>query len=342
MNIRNIAEKAGVSVATVSRVLNHPETVKEATRKKIEAIMESEEYTPNWFARGLNFNKTGTIGLMLPNILDNTSIEVAKGVEDVAHQKEYTTLICNVENDLEKERKYLQLLVQRKVDGIVMIQPSFDEKDFEMLKENNIPSVIIGENKHVNGTHTVTIDSCKGAKRAMEHLLNIGYTKVAIVCGDTPRTENANKLKGYSEILQKHGIKYVDKYVVNAPNTIEGGYIAAKKLIEMDDMPEAIFATSDTLAFGIMDAVYDNGMTIPDDIGVVGFDNIRMSNLVTPKLTTVEKPLHKMGVMGARLLIDFIDGDEEAFSGGGKEIVLMSKLKIRKSCGHKERIGEMF
>lgn len=342
MNIRNIAEKAGVSVATVSRVLNHPETVKEATRKKIEEIMKSEEYTPNWFARGLNFNKTGTIGLMLPNILDNTSIEVAKGVEDVAHQKEYTTLICNVENDPEKERKYLQLLVQRKVDGIVMIQPSFDEKDFELLKENNIPSVIIGENKHVNGTHTVTIDSCKGAKRAMKHLIGIGHRKIALVFGDTPRTENANKIKGYTESLAEAGIDIVEEYMINTPNTIEGGYIAAKKLIEMRDRPDAIFATSDTLAFGIMDALDDNGMAIPDDIGVVGFDNIRMSNLVTPKLTTVEKPLHKMGVMGARLLIDFIDGDEDAFSGVGKEIVLMSKLKIRKSCGHKERIGEMF
>lgn len=342
MNIRNIAEKAGVSVATVSRVLNHPETVAESTRKTIEEIMKSEEYVPNWFARGLNFNKTGTIALMLPNLLDNASIEIAKGVEDVAHQKEYTTLICNVENDVEKERKYLQILIQRRVDGIVMLHPSLEEKDFNLLRENKIPSVIIGENNHVNGTHTVTIDSRAAAAKAVGHLVQIGYKNIAIVCGETPRAENANKKRGYMDALSEAGIGFREEYVVEIPNTIEGGYLAAKRLLEMDNRPQAIFATSDTLAFGVMDAVHDNNLVIPDDIGVVGFDNVRMSNLVTPKLSTVEKPLHKMGVMGARLLIDFIDGDEDAFSGEDRELVLMAKLKIRKSCGHKERIGEMF
>lgn len=342
MNIRNIAEKAGVSIATVSRVLNHPETVAESTRKAIEEIIESEEYVPNWFARGLNLNKTGTIGLMLPNLLDNASMEIAKGVEDVAHQKGYTTLICNVENDIEKERKYLRILIQRQVEGIVMVHPSLGDKDFNLLKEHKIPSVIIGENNHVNGTHTVTIDSRGAAKKAVEHLIEIGYSKIAMVCGEIPKEENLNKKRGYKDALSDAGIKYDKSLVIETPNTIEGGYMAAKKLIEMENRPRAVFATSDILAFGIMDSVNDNDLRIPEDIAVLGFDNVRMSNLVTPKLSTVEKPLHKMGVMGARLLIDFIDGDEDAFTGEGKEIVLMAKLKIRKSCGHKERIGEMF
>lgn len=342
MNIRNIAEKAGVSVATVSRVLNHPETVAEATRKAIEEIIESEEYRPNWFARGLNFNKTSTIGLMFPSILDNASGEVAKGVEDVALQKEYTTLICNTENDLEKERKYLQILVQRKVDGIIMVHPSLEEKDFRMLKEHKIPSVIIGENNHVNGTNTITIDSRKAATKVVNHLIQIGYTKIAAICGETPMVENQNKINGYRDALAAAGIFCNEKYIIKAPNTIEGGYLATKKLIEMMDRPRAIFATSDAMAFGCIDAIHDYELKIPENIGVVGFDNVRMSNLVTPKLTTIEKPLHKMGVVGARLLIDFIDGDEDAFNEEGKNIVLMPKLKIRKSCGHKYRLGEMF
>ena len=342
MNIREIAEKAGVSVATVSRVMNHPESVAESTRKKIEAIIKDNEYTPNWFAQGLNFDKTKTIGLMVANLLDNASMEVARGVEDVCHQKEYTTLICNGESDIAKEREYLHLLVQRRVDGVVMIHPSLTEQDFRFLKENNIPSVIIGENNPVRGTNTVTINSSDAAYKVAQHFNSIGYTRVGMIIGEKPEVENNNKRKGFLEGCKYFGISVRDEHVLTLPNTIEGGYLATKRLMDTGDMPEAIFATSDNMAFGVIDCLQDYGISVPEDIGVVGFDNIRMSNLITPKLTTIEKPMHKMGVMGARLLIDFIDGEDNAFSGKPRNITLMAKLKIRKSCGHKYRIGEMF
>lgn len=342
MNIRHIAEKAGVSVATVSRVMNHPETVAEATRKKIEDIIKEEEYTPNWFARGLNFNKTGSIALMVPNILNPAPIEVAKGVEDVAHRKGYTILMCNSENDIEKERRYLQQLVHRHIDGIVMIHPYIEEKDFKMLEDNGIPSVVIDENSDVSDIHKVRIDSKDAAHRVVEHFVNIGYKSIGILCGETPLAENRHKLEGFRQAIIDYGLELNPEHIIYAANTIEGGYIGAKKFLEMNNKPEAIFATSDLLAFGVIDAAADSGLSIPADMALVGFDNIRMSNIVTPKLTTMEKPLHKMGVMGARLLFDFIEGEDDAFRGTKKEILLLPKLKIRKSCGHKERIGEMF
>ena len=342
MNIREIAERAGVSVATVSRVLNHPESVAESTRKKVEAIIKDTEYTPNWFAQGLNFDKTKTIGLMVTNILDNASMEVARGVEDVAHQKEYTTLICNAESDAMKEREYLQLLVQRRVDGIVMIHPSLTEADFKFLEENHVPSVIIGENNRVRGTHTVNINSTDAAYKVASHFNGIGYKNVGMIIGDKPEVENSNKRRGFTEGCKYYNINLKADNVVTVDNTVEGGYMATKKLVERGDLPEAIFATSDMLAFGVIDCLQDCGLSVPEDVGVVGFDNIRMSNLITPKLTTIEKPMHKMGVMGARLLIDFIDGEEDAFSGKSRDITLQAKLRIRKSCGHKYRIGEMF
>ena len=342
MNIRHIAEKAGVSVATVSRVMNHPETVAEATRKKIEDIIREEEYTPNWFARGLNFNKTGSIALLVPNILNPAPIEVARGVEDVAHSKGYTILMCNAENDIEKERRYMQQLVHRHIDGIVMIHPYLEEKDFKILEDNKIPSVVIGENSDVSNVHMVRIDSTDAAARVVEHFVNIGYKSIGMLCGRTPLAENRHKLEGFRQAIVDFGLDLKPEHIVYAPNTIEGGYIGARKFFEMKERPEAILATSDTLAFGVIDAAADSGLSIPSDIALVGFDNIRMSNLVTPKLTTMEKPLHKMGVMGARLLFDFIEGEDDAFGSTKKEILLLPKLKIRKSCGHKERIGEMF
>ncbi len=341
MNIKEVAKKAGVSVATVSRVLNHPESVAPDTKERILNVIEESEYTPNWFARGLNFNKTDTIGLLIPNILNPSYMEIAKGVEDVAHQKDYTVLLCNAENAVEKERRYVDSLQKRRVDGVVLVSSLLENEDVEGIKKQGIPVVLIGENKgDVRDVPIVRIDCESAAYKAVRHLIDIGYKDIAIIYGTTPERENKRKIEGYKQALAEEGITERDEYVQEAPNTIEGGYIAAKRLIDLKRRPRAIFTSSDLLAFGAIDAMKDHGIKIPEDIAFVGFDNIRMSNLIDPKLTTVEKPMHKMGVVGARLLFDIIDAKEEDDSS--REILLQSKLKIRKSCGHRERIGEIF
>ncbi len=340
MNIRHIAKKAGVSVATVSRVLNHPEHVAPKTREKIEKIIKETEYTPNWFARGLNFNKTGTIGLMIPYILNPVHMGIAKGVEGVAHQKDYISLMCNVENDRKKAKKYLEQMIRRRVDGVIFICSTLEDEDFELLQEQEIPFVLIGEHKGGRSLHIVSVDCEQAAGRAMDHLLENGYRKIAMLYGKDPTVENANKSTGYKKALQKAEIPFRKDYFRETENSIEGGYLGAKKLMELEEPPRAIFTSSDHIAFGAMEAIKDKGLTIPEDVAVVGFDNIRMSNLVEPKLTTVEVPFHKMGVYGARLLFDMIEGEEEQKEP--RIILLQSKLKVRKSCGHKDRIGEMF
>jgi Transcriptional regulators len=341
MNIKEIAKKAGVSVATVSRVLNHPESVAPDTKERIRNVMEESDYTPNWFARGLNFNKTDTIGLLLPNILNPSYMEVAKGVEDVAHQKEYTTLLCNAENAVEKERKYVDSLLKRRVDGIVLVSSLLENEDVEGIRKQGIPVVLIGENKgDVKDVPIVRIDCESAAHKAVNHLIDIGYKEIAIIYGATPERENKRKIEGYKQALAEAGITEREEYIQEASNTIEGGYIAAKRLIDLKSRPRAIFTSSDLLAFGAIDAMKDHGIKVPEEIAFVGFDNIRMSNLIDPKLTTVEKPMHKMGVVGARLLFDIIESKED--DSGNREILLQSKLKIRKSCGHRERIGEIF
>lgn len=340
MNIRHIAKEAGVSVATVSRVLNHPEHVAPKTREKIEKIIKEAEYTPNWFARGLNFNKTGTIGLMIPHILNSVYMEIAKGVEDVAHQKDYIALMCNTERDEAKENRYLDQMIKRRVDGVIFICSSLEKDDFKALQEQNIPIVLIGEHKNGDGLHLVSIDCRQAAERAVTHLLESGHKEIAMLYGTEPEVENEYKVEGYRKALEKGDIPFRGEYLRAVENTIEGGYLGAKKLAELEEPPRAIFASSDYIAFGAMDALKDKKLRIPEDVAIVGFDNVRMSNLVEPKLTTIEVPLHKMGVYGARLLFDMIEGEEEGEEA--RTILLQHKMKIRKSCGHKERIGEMF
>lgn len=347
MNIKQIAKQAGVSVATVSRVLNHPESVAPDTKEKIERIMQEAGYTPNWFARGLNFNRTKTIGLMIPHILNPANMEIVKGIEDVARQKDYITFMCNVENDPEKERQYAESLIHRKVDGIILISSHLEAEEIENIYNQGVPVVMIGENKGKPEVPVVRTDCRQAMCKAVKYLVESGYQKIAILYGNTPALENKKKIEGYEQALEKEGLVVNPTYIIATENNIEGGYLGAKKVIEMKDRPEVIMATSDLIAFGAIDAMKDQNIKIPEDISVMGFDNIRMSNMVDPKLTTIEKPLHKMGVVGARLLFDIIEDvdlkhQENLELHRSKKIELQSKIKIRKSCGHTERIQEMF
>lgn len=341
MNIKQIAKAAGVSVATVSRVLNHPENVAPKTREKIQRIIEEAEYKPNWFAQGLNFNRTKTIGLIIPHILNFMYMEIAKGVEDVAFQKGYTTFMCNVEKNHKIERNYIEQLLLRRVDGIISMFSSLEMESLKAVEQKDVPMVFIGENKEVKGFNTVKVDCKLGASDMVRTLVENGHKSIGILYGDDPEQESLDMLEGYRETLKKNGFSINEEYVRRVENTIEGGYLGVKKIINSCKPPEALFATSDEIAYGAMDAIKDMGLRVPDDIAVAGFGNSRMSNLVEPKLTTVELPFHKMGIYGARLLFDLIEGEEKT-AKGTKDITLQTKLRIRKSCGHTERIGEMF
>lgn len=347
MNIKQIAKAAGVSVATVSRVLNHPENVAPSTRDKILKIMEEEEYKPNWFAQGLNFNKTKTIGLVIPHMLNSMYMEIAKGVEDVAQQKDYITFMCNVEKDTEIEKNYIRQLLTRRVDGIILMFSSLDEEFIKYVEEQDVPVVLIGEDKCAKGFNTVKVDCRAGAEAIVSKLVENGHDSIGILYGNDPKQESLDMLEGYKNVLKSNDIKISDEYIKQVENTIEGGYLGAKKMMAATP-PKAIFTTSDEIAYGVMDAIKDCNLKVPEDIAVAGFGNARMSNLVEPKLTTVELPFHKMGVYGARLLFDLIeaedkeDVEEKNKKDEPRQIILQTKLKIRKSCGHKERIGEMF
>jgi len=160
MNIKEIARQAGVSVATVSRVLNHPETVAPKTRARILALMEQMDYKPNWFARGLNFNKTDTIALLIPNIMNPAYVEIAEGVESVANQKGYTVLLCITEGEDIKERKYIQTLIDRHIDGVILVSSLLNSDELDHLKQQGVAVVLIGENSSNSSEPMVRIDCC--------------------------------------------------------------------------------------------------------------------------------------------------------------------------------------
>ena len=341
MNIKQIAKEAGVSVATVSRVLNHPENVAEATRQKIEKVMEEAGYRPNWFAQGLNFNRTKTIGIIVPHILNSIYMEIAKGAEDVALQKGYITFIGNGEMNPKCELDYMEQLETRRVDGIISMFSSIDEKSMRDFEKRGVPIVLIGENVEINDFNTVKVNHLSGAENMTKHLLACGHRRIAFMQGKDPITENQVIRDGFIRTMKESGNSVDESLMITVDNSIEGGYLGAKKLLTEGKKPDAVFCTSDNIAFGAMDAMKDAGVKIPEDIALAGYGNYKMSNMMEPKLTTCEIPAHKMGVYGARLLFDLIEAGEND-RPEPKTITLQSKLKIRKSCGHTERIGEMF
>ena len=349
MNIKQIAKAAGVSVATVSRVLNHPESVAPKTREKIQKIIDEEEYTPNWFAQGLNFKKTRTIGLVLPQNINSANMEVANAVEEVARQKGYITLICNIEKDPRREKEYIDQLMTRKVDGLILLYSTLNEEYASWIEEENVPAVLIGETRARDNWDSVFVDCRAGAAEMTAHLIECGHRRIAMLCGKDPEPEAKAMLQGYKNVLKASGIKVDETLIYHVNNNIEGGYIGMKKMIgRLPKKPDAVFASSDEIAFGAMDALKEMKLRVPEDIAVAGFGNDRMSSLMEPKVTTVELPYRKMGIYGARMLFDQIEEKEakkEPKAGKrrrARKIQLQTQMRVRKSCGHSERLGEMF
>lgn len=338
-NMKQIAKKCGVSVATVSRVINHPESVSAETLEKIVAIMNELNYSPNEQARSLTLNKTNTIALIIPNILNPLYTQIATGIENVAHQKGYSLLLCNTEQNVYKEKEYINMLIKRKVDGLILSSSLLKGVDIERIKKQNIPLVIVGQNIDNVSTNMVIADLQLGTSQAINHLIEVGYRDIAFISGPSNHLESIEKYKGFEKAMMESGVEINRNYVVEADNEIEGGYFAAKKLLQLSRRPKAIFACNDLMAIGAMDAVKSEGFAIPKDIAIVGFDDIKMASLVEPKLTTVLHPVHKMGLIAARLLFDAIDTKEEGFY---QKILLETVLKVRKSCGHEDRVREIF
>ncbi len=339
-NIREVAQKAGVSVATVSRVLNHPERVSPNTKELIEKVMKEMDFSPNVFARSLNLKKSNTLALIIPDILNPQYMEIARGVERVAHEKGYNLLLCNTEKDLKKEQNYIRMLIEKKIDGIILAFTLLQQEDFDEIQRRNIPLILFGQNILKKNISSVYSDFKEGAFLAVNHLIQRGFRRIAYVCGEKDQLENRDKTLGYVDALLGSGLNICEDLMIEGSDDIDSGYLAALKLLKLNPLPDAVFVGNDLMAIGIIDALKNEGKRIPEDISVIGYDNIRMASLIEPKLTSVSWPVYKMGLISARILIDEVEKPDEEVET--QNIFLSPKLKIRKSCGHENRVSEIF
>ncbi len=339
MNIKDIAKLAGVSIATVSRVLNHPEVVQLSTRNHVLNIMKENNYTPNWFARSLNLDRTNTIALMIPNIENEMFQKITAGVEQIAHKKNYTILLCITHNDKLEEEKYLNMIITRKVDGIIFATSTLSEEHIENLNNQKIPFVFIGKNQVFKEENTCYINFEESSFKMTQHLIEMNHHLIDLIIDESSSTKSEYIIKGYEKAIKNFNHKIGS--IHHCQNTIEGGYLIAKKLLNTGKLPNAFFVSDDEIAFGIMKAARENDIGVPDELALSGFSNSPMSTLILPELTTVDQPSKKLGTVAARMLFDLIE-DVDFSSDMTQEIILQSTIKIRKSCGNKKHIYEFF
>ncbi|GMA61604.1 LacI family transcriptional regulator [Alicyclobacillus fastidiosus] len=288
--IKEVAKLAGVSVSTVSRVINNSGYVGEKTRKKIVDAMDTLSFEPSSIARGLVSGKTSTIGLLLPDVSNPFFAEVARGTEEAAIESGFTVILCNSNWDLERERMYLNVLKGRAVEGVIVIGNRSAERDL-IGAVSPLPCVFV-DRKVSSDQSYIWIDHEKGASIATEKLLSIGCEHIAHVTGPRKSTSARSRLSGYLKTMKQSGM---EPSVVPGNFRFAGGYEAAKALFLKDNPPDGIFAANDMMAIGIIQAANELGVSIPNDVSIVGYDDIDMAKCTSPALTTIRQPANEMG-----------------------------------------------
>lgn len=299
-NIRDVAKEAGLSVATVSRYLNQKGYISQASKDRIEKAIETLNYTPSSVARSLSTKQTKYIGLIVPDIMNPFFPELARAVEDTALTYGYTVVLCNSDEKVEKERHYLESLKQKYIAGFIITTSSLEARHYESLK---LPIVALDRPMH-ESIATVSSNNKEGAYIGTTHLIEQGCQHIVCLRGPKGVTPADDRLAGFLDAVDGHPIT-VD--VVNCPFQFEAAEKTTREILLKYPTVDGIFASSDVSAAGSLKAAHALGINVPEQLQIVGFDNITLSNMMTPGLTTIAQDIYKMGAVSARILIKMIE-----------------------------------
>jgi len=325
--MREVAERAGVSVTTVSHVINNTRPVNPETRTRVEEAMHTLGYRPNVLARSLRRGVTHTIGIILPDSANPYFAQVVRGIEDTSFAQGYSVILCNSDNNLEKEHHYTNVLVEKQVDGIIFVAAGLSADNIYKLQARRVPVVIV--DRHVPDVQVdeVLADNQHGGRLATRHLIDLNHRAIACIAGPTGLRSSSERVEGYRLALESAGIVFDPKWVVEGDFQYQSGYAGAKELFDHRPPPTAIFACNDLMAIGAYRFAHENNLRVPEQLSIVGFDDVRLAAYTNPPLTTVRQSKHEMGSRAAKLLLDRIaHRDLEP-----REEVLDTQLVIRGS-----------
>jgi LacI family transcriptional regulator len=336
--IKDIAKAANVSATAVSMALNDRPGVSRQTRQKILKVAKSLKYRPNFIARSLISRRSFTIGFIINDITDPFYPELAKGIEEYVSNLGYNMLLSNIYRDFQAEKKSIEMLRSKGVDGIILATVLKDDANILPLIEDDFPFVLINRYQMdpalKNKINYVIFDNFRGGYLGIEHLYRIGHDRIAIITGNVNTSTAIFRAEGSLKALRDYGVKIDKDLIVGGEYRRDVAYEATKKLIAMANPPTAFFAHDDYMAIGIRQALLEEGRKIPEDVALIGFDNIELASYAGIDLTTISQDNYRMGKAGARTLIEII---EKTSPGVVTQLILEAGLIIRKSCGHYQR-----
>lgn len=334
ITIKDVARIAGVSIATVSAALNDKPGVGADTKFRVLAVAEKLGYELNILASALVTKKTHTIGLIISDISNPFFTKVVRGIEDVANENGFNLVLCNTDEEGQKEKGYLRILQRKQVDGFIIVSSERNSTHIKSLVEDNVPVVLL--DRKLEGIHTdsVVVDNIEGSYKAVSHLINLGHRKIGIIHGPKTIMTGRDRLEGYQRALRDYNLPLDSKYIKEGNFKQEGGYSKTLELLELKDPPSALFVANNLMTLGAFKALKEEGIKIPEKIALIGFDNMEWAPLANPPLTAVSQPIYKLGTSAANLLLSRI---KAGASEGAQEIVLKPELVIRESCGERRK-----
>jgi len=314
--IKDVAKRANVSIATVSRILNNQPGYSEKTKAKVLEIINELGYQPNAVARGLINRRTHTIGILFPSLSSLFSGKLLSGVEKIAHEKESSVIACHTQSKGSKTMKYLHMLNEKRIDGLIFTSELLKEEYYEYIKKIGIPAVLLATESFAFPLPYVKVNDHHASYAAVQYLIKKGHTKIGMISG-IPSDPIAGKprIQGYEQALEDYQLEVNKDYIARGDGfKFEEGKAAFKQLITKSPDLTAIFCASDELAIGAISQAYEMGLNVPDDVSIIGYDNLQIAEMSVPPLTTVAQPLEKMGEVATNLLFKMLEESTEVES----------------------------
>ncbi len=327
VTVKDVAEKSGVSVSTVSHVINGTRFVSDELKTKVRKAMEELEYKPNLIARSLRTKRSNVLGLIIADITNPYYSEMAWNIENLGHLQDYTVMLCNSEGEPIKEEFYIKRLLEMRADGIIIISSKIRQEKLEEMVGKDLPVVLI--DKHDAGIQMdlIKIDEFEGGRMATEHLISLGHQRIACINGVSENYLNVHRLRGYQSAMENAGLKLDAHLMISSDFDVVAGYRNGKSLLEMDDPPTAIFATGDLIAYGVIQAAYKKGLSVPKDLSIVGFDDVYLSKYFIPPLTTIKQPIYEISETAINCFFERMEDNQKT----GRTINFNVHLEIRES-----------
>lgn len=329
--IKEVAGRAGVSSATVSHVINGTRYVSDAVREQVLNAMAELGYRPNALARSLRSGQTHTLGLILPDSANPFFAEVGHSIEIAAFDQGYSVILCNTENDFAKETLYMDVLTKKQVDGMIFVATGDRSDSLKNLVEMEVPTVVMDRDFPELELDVVLTDNLQGGYLATQYLISLGHKRIGCIAGPSGINPSARRVTGYKQALEAARLAIEPKLVMNGDFHPETGWEAGRAMLSQPNPPTAIFACNDLMAMGVLRAAAELGLRVPDDLAVVGYDDIEFASYTNPPLTTIKQPKDEMGLATLRFLLGRIKDKQSA----PQRALLPVSLVIRGSCGAK-------